>query len=269
MSEPRVTSGAGNRHADVHWEQAARDLVTNPSGCIPAPGTSVGVVGRVSKSCGNTRGFTDLLVGAKSRLPIIDAGRPLDQNLPWIEEIGHAQIEIDISNRFTNTAREVDFGRGLRRQLDAHHCHACVQLAECEFDGGANRWLMVGLGCPAVNVVSCEARTNFIFQFIFRLIWPAFRRRRQAAASKIYCAPRIAGRFLSTYRTARDYCKRKHGGYQRTHCTQTLALGQSQIWLRSDCQRLAHKLWDWRQLIECLRVFSYIAGKTYKHSLKF
>src|SRR5262249_38887603 len=136
-------------------------------------------------------------------------------------------------------------------------------------DGGADRWLMVGLGCPAVNVVSREARTNFIFQFIFRLLRPAFRRRRQAAASKIYCAAGIAGRFLSAYRTARDYCKRKHGGCQRPDCTQTLAFGQSQFWLRLVLQRLAHTLWDCRQLTECLRFFSYIASKTYKHSLKF
>src|SRR5262249_18513123 len=70
MSEPRITSAAGNRHADVHWEQATRDVVTHPSGRIPAPGTGVGVVWRVSKSSGKMDGFTDLLIGAKSCLPI-------------------------------------------------------------------------------------------------------------------------------------------------------------------------------------------------------
>src|SRR4029077_2484763 len=87
-------------------------------------------------------------------LPIIGAWT--GRYFPWVEEVAHTEIKIDISYCSANSATNSDFSSRLGWQLDARHRSASVELTKCCFDGGTDSWLMVGQRCAPIHVVGCK-----------------------------------------------------------------------------------------------------------------
>jgi hypothetical protein len=91
----------------------------------------------ICESASHADRFRDLFVGADSRFPIVNAIAPTADDFSWIEEVGRAEIEIDIADRLANAAAHRDFRSGLRRQFDAGYRNPGVELRERRFDGAA------------------------------------------------------------------------------------------------------------------------------------
>ena len=119
------------RHVDAHSTSR-----------VPTPSAGVGNIRGISKSAGNAKRLGYPFIRADGHLPIISAGTV--RYFPWVEEIAHTEVKIDISYCLANSAAHRDFSSRLGWQLDARHGNASVELSKCRFDGSADGRLMVG-----------------------------------------------------------------------------------------------------------------------------
>jgi hypothetical protein len=154
--------------------------------------------------------------------PIVNAIAPTGDDFSWIEEIGRAEIEIDISDRLANAAAHRDFSGRLGRQLDTGDRNASVELRERGLDSGADCRLVIRERSPAIDIVGCEPAAEVEFKLVRRAIrcrWLAAGDRPAASAQidRTSGFPRL-GRDLGTRKVAPETSKPQHGDRGHRAC---------------------------------------------------
>src|SRR5262249_10787743 len=142
--------------------------------------------------------FRNLLVGAYSRFPVIYSFGACFGYFTGIEEVGSAEIEVDIADRLTNAAAHRDLGGRLSGQFDAGYSDPGVELSERRFDSGADRRLVIGQCCPAIYVVCYKTGADIEFDLVCRAIrrWVLGFARGPAAPTQVDCTGPLIHRRL-------------------------------------------------------------------------